>query len=514
MNSIELNLFSNRLDAICDEMGIVLRNAAFSPNIKDRLDFSCAIFDVGGGMVAQAAHIPVHLGSMAFAMQDLVGLVDWQDGDQMIVNDPYMGGTHLPDITLIAPVFHQASLQAFVVNRAHYADIGSETPGSMPISSSLSEEGMLISPVLLVKAAVMQDKVLDSLLTEIRNPDAFLGDLSAQMSANAAGKAGLISNAENQKDDFLSKGFDDLNAYANKLATASLSKLPNGEYSFVDFMDDDGQGNTDLKIQLKLSINNGHIVADFTGTCDQVDGNVNCPLSVVAAGVYYVFRCLMPKQTPASKGAFENIKIIAVKGSLVNAEFPAAVVAGNVETSSRIVDVVIGALSQALPDLLPAASQGSMNNIAMGADAAHGRRGWDYYETIGGGMGASKGRNGLSAVQTHMTNTLNTPIEVLESNYPLRLSRYQLRNNSGGKGNKKGGDGIIREYEFLDDAQFSLLTERRHYQPWGIEGGEGAQVGVNLLNNQKIPGKFHTHVKAGDKLTIKTPGGGGFGKQK
>ncbi|MFC1603126.1 hydantoinase B/oxoprolinase family protein, partial [Pseudomonadota bacterium] len=304
-------------------------------------------------------------------------------------------------------------------------------------------------------------------------------------------------------------GLQALNSYGEKLALDALRTIPDGEYQFQDWMDDDGQGNKDIPIQVTLTVSNGTVAADFTGSAPQVSGNINAPLSVAAAAVYYVFRCLMPSYTPACAGTFRPISLHASEGTLLNALYPAAVAAGNVETSTRLVDVVMGALAKALPQQIPAASHGSMNNIAMGGKTATGH--WDYYETIGGGMGASAQYHGLSGLQTHMTNTLNTPIEVLESRFPLRISRYQLRHESGGEGLHKGGDGLIREFKFLSPATVTLLTERRSHQPWGIAGGAPGQSGQNSLNNEPLPGKICKQLKPGQRLTIKTPGGGGFG---
>ncbi|HID45919.1 MAG TPA: hydantoinase B/oxoprolinase family protein, partial [Chromatiaceae bacterium] len=342
-DAIALGLFASRMESICDEMGAVLRNAAFSPNIRDRLDYSCAIFDPQGELCAQAAHIPVHLGSMAFAMRDIINNLEWQAGDQVILNDPYLGGTHLPDITLIAPVFVADTLQGFVVNRAHHADIGADTPGSMPVSSSLEEEGMVIEPVHLFRAGAMAGTVWERLLSATRNPRVAEGDLTAQLSANRVGAKRLRDLIEDQGVTLFQHGMDELNAYGQRLAQAALEKIPDGSYAFVDYLDDDGQGQERIRIQAKVTVELGHIDVDFAGTADQVAGNVNCPLSVAAAGVYYVFRCLMPPQTPACAGVFRNISLSAPKGSLVNARFPAAVAAGNVETSTRVVDVIMGA---------------------------------------------------------------------------------------------------------------------------------------------------------------------------
>ena len=508
MDAIELGIFSSRLDAVCDEMGAVLRDAAFSPNIRDRLDYSCAVFDARGDLCAQAAHIPVHLGSMAFAMADVVAGFDWREGDMVILNDPFLGGTHLPDVTLIAPLVIDGGVRAFVVNRAHHADIGSDSPGSMPVSTSLAEEGQLIPPRLIMRDARVLDAVLDGLVAENRNPAASRGDLAAQIGANRAGLRRMRALVEKQGAAAFARSLDALNAYGERLARAALAVIPDGEYRFTDYLEDDGQGNTDLAIQVRLGIAGSDIDVDFSGTAAQVAGNVNCPLSVAAAGVYYVFRCLMPSRTPACAGSFRMIRLAAPPGSLLNARPPAAVAAGNVETSTRVVDCLIGALAQAVPELMPAASHGSMNNVAMGSRAG---KPWDYYETIGGGMGAHAAGDGPSALQTHMTNTLNTPLEVLETHYPLRLRRYAIRRGSGGSGLHRGGDGIVREFEFLEPAEVSLLTERRRLAPWGLRGGGPARPGRNLLNGIELPAKHQFRVVAGDRLRIETPGGGGWG---
>ncbi len=509
MNPIELSIFASRMEAVCEEMGAVLRNAAFSPNIRDRLDFSCAIFDAEGGLCAQAAHIPVHLGSMAYAMADVVNGISWQSGDMVILNDPFMGGTHLPDVTLIAPVFAEGELTAFVVNRAHHADIGADSPGSMPLSSRIEEEGMLLQPSHLLRAGQMDETLMASMVGGARNPDDARGDFSAQISANRAGLERLLGLIEGMASHAFSNALVALNDYGEQLARAALAELPKGDYRFEDFMDDDGQGNRDIPIRVSLRIDEGGVAVDFAGTAEQAAGNINCPLSVAAAAVYYVFRCLMPDHTPACAGTFRPISLQAPVGCLLNAQRPAAVAAGNVETSSRVVDVVLGALAQADPALVPAASHGGMNNLAMGSDEEGAR--WDYYETMGGGMGAGAEGGGLSALQTHMTNTLNTPIEVLEARYPLRIRHYGLRRGSGGDGRRRGGDGLVREFEFLGPAQVSLLTERRSRRPWGLAGGQDAEPGINRLNGEPLPGKASLRVKSGDRLSIETPGGGGYG---
>jgi N-methylhydantoinase B len=509
LNPIELNIFSSRLEAVCDEMGEVLRNTAFSPNIRDRLDFSCAVFDADGRLCAQAAHIPVHLGSMAYAMADIVSPIEWHAGDMVVLNDPFLGGTHLPDVTLIAPLFFEERLIAFVVNRAHHADIGAATPGSMPISHTLDQEGRVIPPGKLIRRGALDGDFLSELVGENRNPQESEGDFSAQISANRSGIKRLQELLQEWGRSGFILGVDALNDYGERSAREALKRLPCGRYRFEDLMDDDGQGQREIPIRVELRISEQGVVVDFSGTAAQVPGNINCPLAVAAAAVYYVFRCLMPPQTPACAGTFRPIEIRVPRGSLLRAQRPAAVAAGNVETSTRVVDAVLGALAQALPEAIPAASHGSMNNLAMGSD--HPDRRWDYYETIGGGMGAGREGGGLSGVQTHMTNTLNTPIEVIESRYPVRVLSYALRRGSGGRGRRRGGDGLVREFEFLQAAQVTLLTERRTHRPWGLEGGEGGQTGSNSLNGKRLPGKTTLHLDAGDRLKIETPGGGGWG---
>jgi N-methylhydantoinase B len=514
MNAIELSLFVSRMEAVCDEMGSVLRRTAFSPNIKDRLDFSCALFDAKGELCAQAAHIPVHLGSMAFALADIVNRFDWHEGDVVILNDPFLGGTHLPDVTVLAPVFAESALAGFVVNRAHHANIGSDSPGSMPNSSSLEEEGLVISPQYLYQQGKLNQELATLLRTlEQKQTDTnedIGGDFAAQISALYTGRQRLQELIAALGLADFQTALTELNRYGEKLAASALQNIPPGTYIFSDVMDDDGLGNEDLRIELKLSVSGAKIIADFDGTASQAKGNINCPLSVTAAGVYYVFRCLMPEYTPACAGIFRHIEIKAPESCLVNASYPAAVVAGNVETSSRIVDVVLGALSKALPDQIPAASQGTMNNIAMGNYTKNGS--WDYYETLAGGMGAGPHFDGLSAVHTHMTNTLNTPVESLEMHYPIRIASYAIRENSGGSGLHSGGNGLNRVYEFLQETKVSILSERRKNRPWGLAGGDSANIGENFLDTEVLPAKCSFTARPGQRLSINTPGGGGWGQ--
>ena len=510
MTNIELAIFIKRLEAICHEMGLILRRAAFSTNIKDRLDFSCALFDSSGALFAQAAHIPVHLGSMAFAMRDIVNRISWREGDLLILNDPFLGGTHLPDITFISPIFSNREILGFVANRAHHASIGSSTPGSMPLSSTLEEEGHIITPTFLVRAGKLDLALLER-LTEVGGITA-RGDISAQRSANNIGLQRLIAIVKKMGSARFLQGIEKVNAYGARIALSAISSIPQGCYSFTDIMDDDGKGNFDLSINCHIDVSSSRLAIDFKGTAQQVAGNVNCPLSVTAASAYYVFRCLLPVYTPSCDGVFQYLNITAPEGSLVNASRPSAVAAGNVETSMRIVDVILGALHQALPAKIPAASQGTMNNISMGN--YHSDRPWDYYETIGGGSGGHPSSEGISSVQSHMTNTLNTPIESFESHYPVRVKSYAIRRGSGGAGKNRGGNGTIREFFFLEDTEVTLLTERRKNAPWGLEGGSPGLPGINSLDGQILPPKCQLSVRPGQVLRIETPGGGGFGRPK
>ena len=509
MNGIQLGLFANRVAAVCDEMGAILRRTAFSPNIKDRLDYSCAVFDTAGGLVAQAAHIPVHLGSMAYAMADIVDAVAWEPGDMLVLNDPFLGGTHLPDVTLIAPVFFDGVLGAFVANRAHHADIGSESPGSMPLSTALEQEGLLIAPAKLLERGNPSPSVL-ALLNQLDSADGtqLHGDFAAQASANKTGVERVHALMEQYGGlAAFDAAVTSLNDYAERLARATLEMTPDGCWQAIGMMDDDGAGTQNLCIAVRVTIDGSDVICDFSGTDEQVRGNVNCPLPVTAAAVYYAIRCLLPSSIPQCAGAFRPVRLTAPVGSLVNAQRPAAVAAGNVETSMRIVDAVFDALAQAMPERIPAASQGTMNNVAMGT---HGE--WHYYETIAGGAGAAKNYAGASGVHTHMTNTLNTPVESLETHYPLRIQRYALRAGSGGVGRFPGGDGVVRVFEFLEDTEVTLITERRRYAPPGAAGGGDGACGENRLNEQPLGPKSQFRARCGDVLCVATPGGGGWGK--
>ena len=507
MDAIELSLFTSRMESVCEEMGAVLRRAALSPNIRDRLDFSCAVFDADGALCAQAAHIPVHLGSMAYAMGDIVRARQWHEGDVLILNDPFLGGTHLPDVTVVSPVFAGERRVGFVANRAHHADIGCESPGSMPVSRRLEEEGLVIPPTLVVDAGKPVADTFETIIGATRSPHQSRGDFAAQLSANRVGVQRLGEMVTRMEAEPYARGLEALDDYARRLAADTLAAIPDGDYSFCDWLDDDGAGQRDLPIRVQIRSRGAHVVVDFEGSAPQAAGNVNCPLSVTAAAVIYVFRCLMPDITPACAGSFADIELRVPEGSMLNARRPAAVAAGNVETSGRVVDAVMGALSRALPDRLAAASHGSMNNLAMGALTPPL---WDYYETMGGGMGAGVDGGGLDAVQTHMTNTLNTPVEVLEMNFPLRVHRYAIRRGSGGAGARRGGDGIVRELEFLRETSVTLLTERRRHAPWGLAGGGDGARGENFLDGKPLPPKIQLRAQPGQRLTIASAGGGGW----
>lgn len=509
LNQIELAVFSSRLTAVCDEMGAQLKRAAFSPNIRDRLDYSCAVFDSSGELCAQAAHIPVHLGSMAYAMRAVVSRFDWKPGDAVIFNDPYLGGTHLPDVTVVQPIFERDQLAGFAANRAHHADIGAETPGSMPLSTSLSEEGLRIPPRYLMRAGRPDLATWHDILDVMAEPRETEGDLNAQLASVHWGVERASRIIAPMGLDAFEQALHSLNDYAERLAINALQCIPKGEYRFCDVMDDDGLGTEEIEIAVTIAADGkGTVHVNFNGTHEQVPGNINCPLSVTAASVFYAFRCLMPSHTPACAGSMRPIELSVPEGCLLNAEAPAAVAAGNVETSQRIVDVLLGALSRAIN--LPAASYGSMNNLAMGA---RGENSWSYYETIAGGIGGGPDWPGLSAVQAHMTNTLNTPVEVLEQRYPVRLKQYRVRRDSGGEGRLRGGDGVIREYEFLKPARATLIAERRRHPPWGLNGGLPGAAGRATLNGRLLPGKCELSLNVGDRLLIETPGGGGCGKK-
>lgn len=516
---IELELFKNIFVSISEEMGAVLGRTALSPNIKERKDFSCALFDSNGETLAQGSHIPVHLGAMPLSVQASLQTVSFDIGDLVILNDPYQGGTHLPDITCISPVFVGKKLSFFVANRAHHSDVGGMSPGSMPLASEIFQEGLIIPPIKLVKKGILDEDILNLILCNVRTPEERKGDILAQIAANNTGKQRFEESVRKYGDKKLIQYGRLIQDYTEKILRATILGIPEGVYSFSDFMDNDGITDNPVKIAVRISVRDDEAILDFSSSSTQVEGGVNANFAVTCSAVLYVFRCLVEEDIPFNTGLMRPIKIIAPAGSVVNAKHPAATAGGNVETSQRIVDVVLGALSKAIPERIPAASSGTMNNVAFGGFDPNRESRFTYYETIGGGMGASPDRDGLSGVHTHMTNSLNTPMEALENYLPMRIKKYALRKGSGGKGLKKGGEGIIREYEFFVPTHVSILSERRIFAPYGVLGGEEGKKGKNILisarGKKKVLGpKANLKVQPGDILRIETPGGGGYGKKK
>ena len=516
INPVLLEVFKNRYASIAEEMGVALNRTAFSPNIKERRDFSCAVFDRSGKMVAQAAHIPVHLGSMPLSVAAALESYDLLEGDMVILNDPFKGGTHLPDITLVAPVFVDGGPPDFyVANRAHHADVGGMSSGSMPLSESIFQEGLRIPPLKIVEGGKVNDALMELVLNNVRTPGEREGDFNAQMMANLTGIERISELAEKYGADTLRRYASSLIEYAETIMRKTIKEIPDGTYRFEDMLEDDGKGTRGIGIKVVITIENDAADISFIDSHKQVKGSINAVYAVTVSSVLYVFRSLVEEDIPTNSGCLAPLTIRTEKGSVVDAVFPAAVAGGNVETSQRIVDTVLGALSKALPEKIPAASQGSMNNIAIGGMDSRTGRPFAYYETIGGGMGAGPGHKGESAVHSHMTNTLNTPVEALEYNYPIMVTGYSVRKNSGGKGRYRGGDGIIRELALLSDAEVTVISERRKQGPYGLSGGKAGKPGRNcIVRNEGVeerPGKFHEFMKKNDRIRIETPGGGGHG---
>jgi N-methylhydantoinase B len=512
---IELEILRNLFEAAAEEMGVTLARVAFSANIKERRDFSCALFDSAGELLAQAAHIPVHLGSMpasVAAVRERLGTL--QDGDVAIVNDPFAGGTHLPDVTVVSPVFADGELVGYAANRAHHADIGGATPGSMTLSRHIDEEGLRIEPTLLYRAGQRDPAVLDRILSAVRTPAERLGDLDAQLAANAVGARALRRMIAGRGRDTVRRYGQALQDYSESFMRRAIAAIPDGVYHFADALDDDGVSGGTITVDVTIRIAGDEATVDFTASADQVAGPVNCPRAVTQSAVYYAFACLLEAGVPLNGGVFRPIHVVTRPGSLLHAAYPAAVVAGNTETSQRVVDVVFGALAQAIPDRIPAASCGSMSSVALGGTRADGSA-WTYYETIGGGSGGGPDGAGASAVQCHMTNTLNTPAEAIELQYPLRVVRFEAARGTGGAGRHAGGDGIVRQLLALGDCQGTLLTDRRTTRPYGLAGGAPGEAGANQIistdgQTRTVPGKCQINLRAGEILGIRTPGGGGW----
>ena len=511
VDPITLEVARNQFASIAEEMGTVLRAAAYSPNIKERADCSAAVFLANGEMLAQAEHIPVHLGSMPASVKAILDVFGTAmvPGTQYAVNDPFAGGTHLNDLTILCPVIHGSRLVAWVANRAHHADVGGDAPGSMPADAvRLTDEGHVVSPMVAVEDGSWNPAFLEPFIAATRTPQERMGDLSSQLGANEVGAKRLLELIEAEGISDFYKVTEALLGYGERRMRAAVGALPNGEFEFEDVME--WQGDL-LPIRAQLRISGTDLAVDFSGTTDQVEGNINAVRAVTMSSVYYAVRVATDPSIPANGGCYRAIHLLTRPGSLVDAAGGVAVAAGNVETSQRIADVVLGALSQAAPDRVPAASQGTMNNVLIGNDN------FAYYETIAGGQGARPGRNGQSGIHTGMTNTKNTPVESLERHYPFTVERYALRSGSGGSGKWDGGDGIERMLRFSEPATVSLMGERRLVGPWGLAGGSAGAVGEDWLlragdsEPEKLPGKITFEVAEGDRLIVKTPGGGGYG---
>jgi N-methylhydantoinase B len=504
LDPVTLSVLASALAGVAEEMGAVLIRGAYSSNIKERRDCSAALFDAEGRMVAQAEHIPVHLGAMPESVAAVMER-DPQPGDVFALNDPYSGGTHLPDITLVSPVAPGGEILGFAVTRAHHSDVGGMRPGSMPSDSrEIWQEGLVIPPVRLVADGEYADDVLALLLANVRTPAIRRGDLRAQIAAHRLAEERVAELVERRGRDVVLTAFAQVLEYAEKRTREALRDVPDGTYRGEGEIEGDGATDGDLPLKVAVTVDGDALTIDFEGTSDQAAGNVNCPLAVTRSACYFALRVLLPDDVPANAGAYAPLTIEAPEGSLVNARSPAAVVAGNVETSQRIADTVLLALSEAVE--LPAQGQGTMNNLVMGG------AGWTYYETIGGGQGASRKGDGPSGVHVGMSNTLNTPVEALELEYPLRVERYELDYESGGAGKHRGGDGIVRAVRVLAPASLSLLTDRRRHAPKGIDGGADGQPGANLLNDEELPPKASRELSEGDVVTVRTPGGGGAGR--
>ena len=506
LDPVTLQVLVGALRAACEEMGAVLVRAAHSANIKERRDCSTALFDSAGELVMQAEHIPVHLGSMPDAVAAVLG-EEQRPGDLWVLNDPYRGGTHLPDITLISPIFaaedgeRQGELLGFAASRAHHADVGGPTPAGMPAGSvRLEDEGVVIPPTRA------DDHELARLAAEMRNPPQRLADLRAQRAANLTGERRLLELGRRHGLDVLRAGMAEILDYAERRTRAALAELADGTHLAEEVMEDDAHGEPrDIHLRVTARIHGDGLTLDFTGSDSQVEGNLNCPLPVTKSAAFFAVRVLTDPDAPPSAGAFRPVEVIAPQGCLVNARAPAAVAAGNVETSSRVADLVMGALSAATP--APAQGQGTMNNLTLSSER------FTYYETIGGGQGACPDADGPSAVHVAMSNTLNTPVEALETEFALRVHELALRRGSGGDGRHRGGDGTVRELEALAPMRFTLITERRRHAPRGRDGGADGTPGLNLLNREPLPSKAAGDLRPGDRLRIETPGGGGFGER-
>jgi N-methylhydantoinase B/oxoprolinase/acetone carboxylase alpha subunit len=520
LSPVDFEVFKNLFLSIAEEMGVTLCRTGFSPNIKERLDYSCAVYDADGETVAQGDHMPVHLGAMPLSVRAAIDAVRMERGDAVILNDPFQGGTHLPDITIVSPVFlgRERKPAFFVANRAHHSDVGGMSPGSMPVAREIFQEGLIIPPILLVRRGVLQRDIVSLILSNVRTPEEREGDLTGQIAANRVAESRLLDTVRRYGRGPTLAYASALQDYTERVVRAAIKAIPDGRYEFEDALDDDGFHDTPVKIRAAVTIADDRATIDFTGSDPQVEGSVNANFAITLSACLYAFRCLVGEDVLYNAGVRRPLTVIAPAGTIVNATRPAAVAGGNVETSQRITDVVLGALARALPERLPAASQGTMNNITLGGtDPRTGRR-FAYYETIGGGMGGRRGLAGLSGVHVHMSNTRNTPVEAIEHYLPVRIRQYRLRRDSAGHGDAPGGEGIVREYETLTQASVTILSDRRRRPPYGAEGGEPGGLGRNTLirdgREERLPGKIEMQLRPGDRVRIESPGGGGYGRAK
>lgn len=520
LDPITFEIVKNSLVSVAEEMGVVLRRSSFSANIKERKDFSCAVFDGAGDLVAQAEHIPVHLGAMPHSVKTVLQEFpdDLYEGDCIVLNDPFRGGTHLPDITMVTTIFHRGELAGFAANRAHHSDVGGMTPGSMSSRSvDIYQEGIRIPPLKIVGGGKINQQVLDLILENVRTPRERLGDIRAQQAANTVGLKRFGELIRRFGVVTIRSGMKQLLEYSNRLMRREIRKIPEGEASAVDYLDDDGLGTKDIPLKAKLRIGHGAMTFDFIGSAGQVKGPLNAVYSITLSAVYYVVRCITDPRIPANAGCFRPITVVAPAGTIVNARPPAPVAGGNVETSQRIVDIVLKALAKIIPERVCAACQGTMNNIAIGGTDPRTGRAFTYYETVAGGYGARYNKDGIDGVHSHMTNTMNTPVEALETGHPFLVRKYELVPGSGGPGKFRGGLGLRREVEILaQDATVSLLGERQRHRPWGLKGGAPGSPGEYYILHRGIRpkslnSKCIVTVGHGDVVGMVTPGGGGYG---
>ena len=533
-----LEIYRALYTSVAEEMGVTLRRTSFSPNIKERRDYSCAVFDSSGRVIAQGDHMPVHLGSMPMAVAAALRDVTIEPGDVVAVNDPFAGGTHLPDVTLIAPVSAMGSGAGrrgpgkrmnrllvpgsrtlfYVANRAHHADIGGATPGSMGLATDVYGEGVRIPPVRIVRGGETCEDVMKLILNNVRSSNERRADFAAQIGSLKTGELRLLEIVERRGEKEVRDYAQHLISYSSRMMRRAISDIPDGSYAAADALDDDGISNREIPIRVRITIKGERARVDFTGSSPQVTGAINAVEAITASAVSYCFRCLVATDVPASAGLMEPIEVVAPSGTIVNAAHPASVAGGNVETSQRVVDTVFKALAQAVPARIPAASQGTMNNLTIGGIDPRTGGEFSYYETVAGGMGARPTADGMNSTHTHMTNSLNTPAEALEYAYPLRVREYRIRKGSGGKGKHKGGDGTIREIETLARARMALLADRRKRPPYGLSGGDDGECGRTFLirgkgKKEKLASKGNWQMEAGDRVRIETPSGGGFGRK-